>query len=61
MIIHVEHITPIVKLKASLRQSLATTKNALKIMKNAFSFTLKALLVHKIIRFLSWIFGDIEK
>ena len=60
MIIHVEHITPIVKLKASLRQSLAT-KNALKIMKNAFSFTLKSLLVHKIIRFLSWIFGDIEK
>ena len=60
MIIHVEHITPIVKLKASLRQSLAT-KNALKIMKNAFSFTLEALLVHKIIRFLSWIFGDIEK
>ena len=60
MIIHVEHITPIVKLKASLRQSLAT-KIALKIMKNAFSFTLKALLVHKIIRFLSWIFGDIEK
>ena len=30
-------------------------------MKNAFYFTLKAVLVLKIIKFLSQIFGDVEK
>ena len=30
-------------------------------MKNAFGFTLKALLVLKVLTFLSWLFGDVEK
>ena len=33
----------------------------LKIMKNAFYFTLKALFVFKIFKFLSWFFGHVEK
>ena len=30
-------------------------------MKNAFGFTLKALLVLKVLTFLSLLFGDVEK
>ena len=30
-------------------------------MKNAFYFTLKALFVLKVFKFLSWVFGHIEK
>ena len=30
-------------------------------MKNAFYFTLKALFVLKIFKFLSWLFGHVEK
>ena len=30
-------------------------------MKNAFYFTFKALFVHKIFKFLSWLFGHAEK
>ena len=33
----------------------------LKMMKNAFYFTLKSLFVVKIFKFLSWIFGHVEK
>ena len=33
----------------------------LKMLKNAFYFTLKALFVLKIFKFLSWLFGHVEK
>ena len=36
-------------------------RSLLKIMKNAFYFTLKGLFVLKIFKFLSWIFGQVEK
>ena len=45
---------------SSLRQILPT-KNALKMMKNNFYFTWKALLVLKIFQFLFWIFGYVIK
>ena len=37
------------------------TESPLKMMKNAFYFTLKALFVLKIFKFLSWLFGHVEK
>ena len=43
-----------------LRQFL-TTESPLKIMKNAFCFTLKALFVLKIFRFLFRLFAHVEK
>ena len=43
-----------------LRQFL-TTESPLKMMKNAFYFTLKALFVLRIFKFLSWLFGHVEK
>ena len=45
---------------SSLRKFLRT-ESPLKMMKNAFYFTLKARLVLKIFKFLSWIFGHVEK
>ena len=45
---------------SGLRQFLAT-ECPLKMMKNAFCFTLKALFVLKIYKFLAWIFVQIEK
>ena len=36
-------------------------ENSLKMMKNAFYFILKALFVLKIFKFLSWLFGHVEK
>ena len=39
------------------REFLAT----LKMMKNVFYFTLKALFVLKVFKFLSWISGHVEK
>ena len=36
-------------------------ESPLKMMKNAFYFTLKALFVFKIFKFLSWLFGHVEK
>ena len=36
-------------------------ESPLKMMKNAFYFTLKALFVLKIFKFLSWLFGHVEK
>ena len=44
----------------SLKQFLAS-ESPLKMTKNAFYFTLKALLVLKKFKFLSWFFGDVEK
>ena len=45
---------------SSLRQFLAT-ESPLKMMKNAFYSILKALFILKIFRFLSWLFGHVEK
>ena len=45
---------------SSLRQFLVT-ESPLKTMKNAFYWVLKALLVLKIFKFLSWIFSHVEK
>ena len=36
-------------------------ESPLKMLKNAFYFTLKALFVLKIFKFLSWLFGHVEK
>ena len=36
-------------------------ESLLKVMKNAFYFILKALFAHKIFKFLSWLFGHVEK
>ena len=45
---------------SGLRQFLAT-ESPLKMMKNTFSFTSRALLVLKIFKFLSWLFGHVAK
>ena len=45
---------------SGLRQFLAN-ESPLKLMKNAFYFTLKALFVPKIFKFLSLLFGHVEK
>ena len=37
------------------------TESPLKMMKNAFYFILKALLVLKVFKFLSWLFAHVEK
>ena len=37
------------------------TESPLKLMKNTFYFTLKALSVLKVFMFLSWLFGHVEK
>ena len=42
-------------------RQLLITESSLKMMKNAFYFTLKALFVLKIFTILSWIFGHVEK
>ena len=43
---------------SGLRQFLAT-ESPLKMMKNAFYFTLKALFILKMFKFLSWLFGHV--
>ena len=49
-------------LLSSLRQFLATESPLdLQMVKNVFYFILKALLVLKIFKFLSWIFGHVKK
>ena len=45
---------------SGLRQFLIT-ESPLKMMKNAFYFTLKALFILKIFKFLSWHFGHVGK
>ena len=45
---------------SGLRQFLAT-ESPLKIMKNIFYFISKAILVLKIFKFLSWLFGNVSK
>ena len=44
---------------SGLRKVLAT-ENPFKIMKNAFYFALKAVFVHKILKFLSGLFGYVK-
>ena len=46
---------------SSLRQFLAIDEILLKVMKNAFYFTSKALFILKILKFLSWCFGHVAK
>ena len=45
---------------SGLRQFLATER-PFKMMKNTFYFTLKGLFIPKIFKFLSWLFGHVEK
>ena len=45
---------------SGLRQYLGN-ESPLKMMKNAFYFALNAFFVLKIFRFLSWLFGHVEK
>ena len=45
---------------SDVRQFL-TTESPFKMMKNAFYFMLKALFVLQIFKFLSWLFGYVEK
>ena len=40
---------------------ILATENPLKLMKNAFYFILKTLLIRKVFNFLFWVFGHIEK
>ena len=42
-------------------KQISLTETSLEMKKNVFYFTLKALLVIKIFKFLSWIFDHIEK
>ena len=44
-----------------LKVFLLATENPLKMMKNAFYFTLKALFILNIFKCLSWLFGHVEK
>ena len=37
------------------------TESLLKMVKNAFYFTLKAFFILKIFKFLSWLFGQVSK
>ena len=45
---------------SGLRQFFASN-SPLKMMKTAFYFTLQALSILKIFKFLSWLFGHVEK
>ena len=60
--ITMQYFLPIL-LKGTLsgRREFLITESPLKMMKNAFYFTLKAIFVLKIFRFLSWLFGHVEK
>ena len=42
-------------------RQFSATESSLKVMKNAFYFTSKALFVLKIFKFLSWLFGHVAK
>ena len=53
-------VTQIISTLPGLRQFLVT-ESPLKMMKNAFYFTSKALFILKIFKFLSWLFGLISK
>ena len=53
-------LTPLFKGFSGLWQFLAT-ESPLKMMKNAFYFASKTLIVLKIFKFLSWLFGHVSK
>ena len=53
-------LTHFSKALSGLRQFLAE-ESSLKIMKNAFYFTLKAVFVLKLFKLLSWLFGHVWK
>ena len=53
-------LTNLLKVLSSLRDFLAI-ESPLKMMKNAFYLTSKALFIHKIFKFLSWHFGHVAK
>ena len=54
-------IANIVKSSVSGLTRFLATKSPWKVMKNAFYFIWKALFVLKISKFLSWLFGHVEK
>ena len=64
-----ERISPLMgwKLRIAIKGALSglrqflTIKSPLKMMKNAFHFTSKALFVLKISKFLSWLFSLVAK
>ena len=56
----IEIVQPIKGALSGLKQFLAI-QNTLKMLKNAFYFTLKALFVLKIFKLLSWLVGRVEK
>ena len=57
------HILPnqTLKRRTFRSETILATESPLKTMKNAFYFTLKALFVWKMFKFLSWLFGHVEK
>ena len=60
MLLYTSSLKKFIDALSGLRQFLAF-ESPLKVMKNAFNFTLKALFVLKIFKFLSWLFGHVEK
>ena len=48
-------------LKCLLNIYISFNESPLKMIKNAFYFTLKALFILKISKFLLWLFGHVEK
>ena len=60
MLLYTSSLKKFIDALSGLRQFLAF-EGPLKVMKNAFNFTLKALFVLKIFKFLSWLFGHVEK
>ena len=52
---------PIIQGPLSGLVQLMLTKNPIKMMKNAFCFTSKAISVLKIFKFLSWLFCQLTK
>ena len=65
--VNVTHCQWKVKVKRKIKGALSglgqfvETENPLKIMKNAFYFTSKALFILKIFKLLSWFFGHVSK
>ena len=60
MLLYTSSLKKFIDALSGLRQFLAF-ESPLKVMKNAFNFTLKALFVLKIFKFLSGLFGHVEK
>ena len=60
VIVHIIVIFSVKDALSGLRQFLPN-ESPLKMMKNAFYFTVKALFVLKIFKFLAWLFGHVEK